>query len=173
MRYERISGTDDAAVWFDVAGRSGVIVAGDELWPGFQAWAKQNPPNEDTQTLEMARIEATERLHAMVDQVLAPILARYPGTEAMTWPTQLSEAQAWLADPSRSVPTLLLDEIGGPFDEAGKQQFCEAVVSLANDFKIASGRAIAWRRECSDWIAQLDDGAALHAWRPLYPEVPR
>lgn len=174
MRYHTLYREDDAVVWVEADGSSGVIRATDmDAWADYTAWraaghvatpfGQDGPP----MTLAQARDTATGRLNREVDALFATVLHAYPAAEAALWPEQLVEARAWTIDPGTATP--LLDGIRA---EQPLPDLVASVLVRAEDYHRRAGPVIAWRRACSDWIVQCEDIDALLAWLPYYPEVP-
>jgi hypothetical protein len=172
MDYTLIPGSADV-LWQDAHGNSGVINEADtQAWAEYQAWlAAGNTPGSPDDlplpTLVEAQTQATARLNVAVDEVLAPVLSQYASSEMATWPIQLAEATAWLADPA--TPTPIIDSLLG---EADKAELCQRIVANGEAYALTSGPVFAWRRACSQWIQTTADAATLMAWQPRYPEVP-
>ncbi|MFC3816584.1 hypothetical protein [Lysobacter sp. GCM10012299] len=171
MEYLSISNDPNEILHLTDAGTE-ILRAGDTReWRTYLDWlAAGNAPIRDDSpppTLEAAKTTAVARLKLAVDAELAPILSDYPVAEVASWPVQLAEANAWLADPA--TPTPLLDTARGDTDKA---EFCHSVVGKADLYSQAAGLVFAWRRACTDWILIAGDVEALTAWWPQYPEVP-
>jgi hypothetical protein len=57
-------------------------------------------------SLAASQASAVAVLNAACDAALAPLTARYPEREVLSWPQQIAEATAWAANPAADVPLL-------------------------------------------------------------------
>lgn len=191
MKYLQIPGDQNAVIWQDEDGSSGVIRASDAdnsislpegsggpkpgwQWDIYLQWlAAGNKPESmtpaDTRSIDELRASTLQAINAVADSTLAPITSQYPRAEIDSWPAQCTEASAYLADPS--APTLLITTISGDLDEGGKRAFCESILVKAEGYKLAVGAVINWRRSAAAW-ADAQGRESLLTYIPQFPEVP-
>lgn len=175
MKYIQIPGDPNAVAWQDNEGNSGIIRQGDEGWEAYRLWLSEGNTlvslaPEDSRSLEELRQAALMEVNASADVAMLPITTQYPRAEIDSWPEQCTEARGWMVAPQTE--TLLIDTITGPVDEADKRAFCERLLAKVNDYKLAIGTVIAWRREVTGWVLIQTDRNLLINFVPKFPEVP-
>lgn len=128
---------------------------------GYQVGLVDGEPSlillTDDRSNDELRRDVLNMINAQADFALEPITLLYPKNEVASWSEQCSEASAWIAD--QTAPTLLIDTITGPLDDAQKSDFCHAILTKANEYKTTVGRVIAWRRACTAWVEAQDPKA--------------
>ncbi|GAL31234.1 hypothetical protein JCM19239_1358 [Vibrio variabilis] len=127
-------------------------------------FAEQITPSEEP--MNVRRQAAIRATHAEVERVLAPIRDAYPSSEIDSWPIQVNEARAYLADNAAVTPTI--DAIVSDED---KRAFCEGLIAKADDYATQVGRTIAWRRAVHTFIGQASS-QALNDFTPTFPILP-
>lgn len=175
MKYLQILDDQNAVIWQDEDGNSGVINQAAPEWEAYLKWcADGNNPESmtpaDTRSIEDLRIGALQAINASADSTLAPITSQYPRAEIDSWPEQCAESRSWLA--SSSVHTPLLDAIAGDLDDASKEHLCLNILGKADAYKAAVGAVIAWRRTLTTWVEEQAGREQLISFEPQFPEVP-
>lgn len=175
MKYLQIPGDDQAVIWQDDDGNSGVIRETDEGWVQYQQWlaAGHSPESTvpaDSRSLKDLRDAALLEINRQADTALEPITRQYPRSEIDSWPEQCLEARAWLSSPA--APTPLIDAIAGTLSPEAKAVFCQVILAKADAYKAAAGAVIAWRRAVTSWVDAQTERAPLLSFTPQFPEVP-
>ena len=75
-------------------------------WPSYEAMTPEEVAELTKPPLEATRAEKLAEIMAGYSAAFAPIEAIYPQEERETWPIQLEEARAVLADPGAETPML-------------------------------------------------------------------
>ncbi len=165
-RFEIMPG--GTVIWVSESG-SGVAVVGSHEWDAYQAWVADGntptstlPPVPITQAMAMALVEQE------FDRACEPIRGTSPQAEIDSWPMQVAEARAFMAD--ASAPTPLIDGVLLPWED--KQEFCTSVISNSEAYAIAMGEILMWRRIAIAAVEAMFEDGPRHEFYIQYPEVP-
>jgi len=114
---------------------------------------RQNTPRARVLREEAVRAEAARRL--------AIVAGTYTPEERETWPIQIAEAEAYLADPTASVPMLTALAVPRGLDVS---QMAMRVLTLRDEMKVAVGAILAAQAALLAMDPVPPDYAADHWW---------
>lgn len=167
MQFQTIPGQPDIVMWITEQG-SGIAREGDPEWDIYQEFlAGGNTPSmlpQATMTLEQAHILVRDE----AERVLENYRSTYPAVELESWPQQVAESAAWLADPATSTP--LLTAILQPDEDL--QALCEKVLLRATAYRQTVADVIRWRRSASQTITTQFEQGTVTSLSIQYPEAP-
>lgn len=170
MEYKLIPGMQDSVIWID-GSNSGVISSSDKGWSDYLDYLdKGNNAHIADVALPHKELILLSRtaLIAAADAALGELIAQYPSAEVLTWPIQVTEAEALMRNPEIATP--MLSEIAkGTMSDA--IDIANIVLEKSEAYSVASGEIIAWRRQIECWI-DVASSCTLQSATFLFPHLP-
>lgn len=117
-------------------------------------------PADPRAKLEAAKTAKLVQINAACDKAVGALTATYPQVEIQSWPQQVKEADAYVADQLTPIPLLqaIAAERGITVDE-----LVHRVHAKVQDYAIVSGQMIGRRQALEDAICAAENEQELHA----------
>lgn len=160
---------DTTVLWQDDKLASGILQPADEGWQAYLDWLGEgNTPAPAMADPQLTHAQAMTMVSLAFEQACTPLRETYPPAEVESWPTQATEAAAWLANDA--APTPLIDAVLWPWED--KAAFCAALCEQHHRYAAAMGERIAWRRMAEAAVDAFFAQGPRSTFCCQYPDVP-
>lgn len=99
-------------------------------------------------TLSEAKVAKQRDINRAADEALESITSKYPKSEISSWTIQISEAEAWIADPNADTP--FIDAILYRRPSKEKAALVSSILGNATGYKLISADMIGQRQALED-----------------------